>query len=114
MACVAGSDGAVDSASVAQAFKAVPVNQHSTNSRVMFLPVHSQDAWPILKHAAYGVCFCCYLLHRWTVSSIEHKYAMKSLNYRRADLLWDSQRDRLSEGYHLRGTRVLDRRVCPG
>lgn len=39
-------------ASVAQAFDAMPVDEHSVNSRVIFLSVHSQDAWPILKHAA--------------------------------------------------------------
>eukprot|EP01047_Picozoa_sp_COSAG01_P065503 COSAG01_NODE_8862_length_2633_cov_4.164562_1_plen_584_part_10 len=47
-----GVDGTVDMASVAQAFAAMPVGNPSSNSRVIVLSVHAQDAWPILRHAA--------------------------------------------------------------
>eukprot|EP01047_Picozoa_sp_COSAG01_P076785 COSAG01_NODE_13603_length_1560_cov_2.313484_1_plen_361_part_01 len=47
-----GSDGSLDMASVAQAFAAMPVDNPSLNSRVIFLSVHTDDAWKILKHAA--------------------------------------------------------------
>ena len=47
-----GPDGSVDMASVAEIFAAMMVQSTEARSRVILLSAHTEDAWPILKHAA--------------------------------------------------------------
>ena len=45
------ADGSLSQDSVQQAFAAIPVGDPTVNTRIIYLVVHAEDAWPIFKYA---------------------------------------------------------------